>query len=150
VSLSQEVVMRPPEVFVRELSPQEGARLKSISKRAKYQAKRQRAMIVLASATLMSAPEIARLMRTDESHVRKVIHAFDEEGFDSLDPDYRGGRSSSRTPTTPTGTRWPPRWPSTSATATAPTATTGSSKPNADYSSPHEHQLQAQHSQTTH
>jgi hypothetical protein len=41
---------------------------------------------------LMSAPEIAGLMRTDESHVRKVIHAFNEEGFSSLDPDYRGGR----------------------------------------------------------
>jgi transposase len=90
--------MRPPEVFVRELSPQEGARLKSISKRAKYQVKRQRAMIVLASATLMSAPEIARLMRTDESHVRKVIHAFNEEGFSSLDPDYRGGRPKKMTP----------------------------------------------------
>ncbi len=90
--------MRPPEVFVRELSPEEGARLKSISKRAKYQAKRQRATIVLASATLMSAPEIARLMRTDESHVRKVIHAFNEEGFSSLDPDYRGGRPKKTTP----------------------------------------------------
>ncbi len=90
--------MRPPEVFVRELSPEEGSRLKSISKRAKYQAKRQRAMIVLASATLMSAPEIARLMRTDESHVRKVIHAFNEEGFSSLDPDYRGGRPKKTTP----------------------------------------------------
>jgi transposase len=90
--------MRPPEAFVRELSPQEGARLKQISKRAKYQAKRQRAMIVLASATLMSAPEIARLMRTDESHVRKVIHAFNEEGFSSLDPDYRGGRPKKMTP----------------------------------------------------
>jgi transposase len=90
--------MRPAEVFVRELSPREGARLKSISKRAKYQAKRQRAMIVLASATLMSAPEIARLMRTDESHVRKVIHAFNEEGFSSLDPDYRGGRPKKTTP----------------------------------------------------
>src|SRR5271165_3740682 len=89
--------MRPPEVFVRELSPQEGARLKQVSKRAKYQAKRQRAMIVLASATLMSAPEIARLMRTDESHVRKVIHAFNEEGFGSLDPDYRGGRPKKTT-----------------------------------------------------
>jgi transposase len=91
-------MMRPPEVFVRELSVQEGARLKSLSKRAKYQAKRQRAMIVLASATLMSASEIARLMRTDESHVRKVIHAFNEEGFDSLDPDYRGGRPKKTTP----------------------------------------------------
>ena len=78
--------MRPPEVFVRELSAQEGARLKSITKRAKYQSKRQRAMIVLASSTGMSAPQIAALVRTDESHVRKVIHAFNQEGFASLDP----------------------------------------------------------------
>jgi transposase len=90
--------MRPPEVFVRELSPGEGSRLKSISKRAKYQSKRQRAMILLASSTGMSAPQIAVLVRTDESHVRKVIHAFNEEGFGSLDPDYRGGRPKKTTP----------------------------------------------------
>jgi transposase len=95
---SREVVVRPPEVFVRERSPQEGARLKSISKRAKYQFKRQRAMILLASSTGMSAPQIARLVGTDESHVRKVIHAFDTEGFGSLDPDYRGGRPKKTTP----------------------------------------------------
>jgi transposase len=95
---SVEVVMRPPEVFVRELAPEEGARLKSISKRAKYQSKRQRAMIVLASSTGMSAPQIAAIARTDESHVRKVIHAFNEEGFGSLDPDYRGGRPKKTTP----------------------------------------------------
>ena len=40
-----EVVMRPPEVFVRELSPQEGNRLKRLSKTAKDQAKRDRALI---------------------------------------------------------------------------------------------------------
>ena len=90
--------MRPPEVFVRELSPEEGARLKSISKRARYQSKRQRAMILLASASGMSAPQIARVVRTDESHVRKVIHAFNERGFASLDPDYRGGRPRKTTP----------------------------------------------------
>src|SRR5437879_12445594 len=95
---SQEVVMRPPEVFVRELSPEEGARLKSISKRAKYQSKRQRAMIVLASSTGMSAPQIAGVVRTDESNVRKLIHAFHDEGFSSLDPDYRGGGSKKTTP----------------------------------------------------
>jgi transposase len=95
---SQEVVMRPPEVFVRELSPDEGARLKQVSKRAKYQSKRQRAMIVLASSTGMSAPQIAAVVRSDESHVRKVIHAFNEEGFASLDPDYRGGRPKKTTP----------------------------------------------------
>ena len=72
--------MRPPEVFVRELSPEEGARLKSISRRAKYQSKRQRAIFLLASSTGMSAPQIAALARTDESHVRKVIHAFTSGG----------------------------------------------------------------------
>lgn len=90
--------MRPPEVFVRELSPQEGARLKAISKRAKYQSKRQRAMILLAPSTGMSAPQIAAVVRTDESHVRKVIHAFNERGLGSLDPDYRGGRPKKTTP----------------------------------------------------
>src|SRR3954452_9172642 len=93
-----EVAMRPPEVFVRELSAQEGSRLKSISRKAKYQCKRQRAVILLASATGMSAPQIAAMARTDESHVRKVIHAFNTEGFSSLDPDYRGGRPKKTTP----------------------------------------------------
>src|SRR3954466_13515150 len=93
-----EVAMRPPEVFVRDLSPQEGARLKSISKKAKYESKRQRAIILLASATGMSAPRIAAMARTDESHVRKVIHAFNQQGFASLDPDYPGGRPKKTTP----------------------------------------------------
>jgi transposase len=93
-----EVAMRPAEVFVRELSAEEGSRLKSISKKAKYQSKRQRAMILLASSTGMSAPQIAGLVRTDESRVRKVIHAFNEQGFGSLDPDYRGGRPKKTTP----------------------------------------------------
>src|SRR5438552_15079413 len=93
-----EVVMRPPDVFVRELSPEEGLRLGNLSRKAKYQSKRQRAMILLASATGMSAPQIAELVRSDESHVRKVIHAFNEQGFHSLDPDYRGGRPRKTTP----------------------------------------------------
>src|SRR3954468_14059447 len=95
---SMEVAMRPPEVFVRALSPEEGARLKSISKKANYQSKCQRAIILLASSTGMPAPQIAAMARTDESHVRKVIHAFNERGFASLDPDYRGGRPKKTTP----------------------------------------------------
>jgi transposase len=93
-----EVVMRPPEVFVRELSLEEAEQLKRRSRRAKHQSTRVRAMILLASATRMSAPDIARLYRTDESHVRKVIHAFNDEGFDSLRPRYRGGRPKKTTP----------------------------------------------------
>ena len=37
-------------------------------------------------------PQIAAMWMTDESHVRRVIHEFNERGMASLDPDYRGGR----------------------------------------------------------
>lgn len=84
--------MRPPSVFVRELGPHEGQQLKRLSKRAGHAATRQRAMILLASATLMSPAEIARMLMTDESHVRKVIHDFNERGFDCLRPRFGGGR----------------------------------------------------------
>jgi transposase len=84
--------MRPPEVFVRELAPHEGQRLKRLSKQSKVASTRQRALILLASNTLMSAPEIARMLLTDESHVRKVIHDFNRHGWDSLRPRFRGGR----------------------------------------------------------
>ena len=84
--------MRPPEVFVRELAPLEGQRLKRLSRQSKVASTRQRALILLASNTLMSAPEIARMLLTDESHVRKVIHHFNQHGFESLRPRFRGGR----------------------------------------------------------
>src|SRR3954464_9167424 len=84
--------MRPAEVFVRELAPHEGQRLKRLSKQSRLASTRQRALILLASNTLMSAPEIARMLMTDESHVRKVIHEFNEHGFDSLRPRFGGGR----------------------------------------------------------
>src|SRR5207247_4425987 len=88
----EEVWMRPPEVFVRELAPHEGQRLKRLSKQSKLASTRQRAQILLASNTLMSAPEIARMLLTDESHVRKVIHDFNERGWESLRPRFGGGR----------------------------------------------------------
>ena len=84
--------MRPPSVFVRDLLPEEGNRLKRLSRKATSEAKRERALIVWASATKMSPQQIAALVATDESHVRKVIHAFNERGFSSLDPEARGGR----------------------------------------------------------
>lgn len=84
--------MRPPEVFVRELAPHEGQRLKRLSKQSKVAATRQRASILLASNALMSVPQIARMWMTDESHVRKVIHDFNERGFESLRPRFGGGR----------------------------------------------------------
>ena len=83
---------------MRELTLSEGERLQRLSRRTKHQFTRIRAMILLASATKMSASDIARLYRTDESYVRKVIHAFNEDGVDSLRPRYRGGRPKKTTP----------------------------------------------------
>lgn len=84
--------MRPPEVFVRPLSHSEAVRLKRMSTRAEHQSTRIRAAILLASNVKTPVPQIARMWLTDESHVRKVIHEFNEQGFDSLRPEYRGGR----------------------------------------------------------
>ena len=84
--------MRPPEVFVRPLEHAEAVKLKSRAKKAKHFATRERAAILLASNVGNSVPQIAAMWMTDESHVRKVIHDFNERGMASLDPDYRGGR----------------------------------------------------------
>jgi transposase len=87
-----EVVVRPPEVFVRSLAHEEAVALKRRAKRAKHSATRQRAAILLASSVGNSVPQIAAMWLTDESHVRRVIHDFNERGMASLDPEYGGGR----------------------------------------------------------
>jgi len=84
--------MRSPEVFVRPLAHGEAVALKTRAKKAKHFATRERAAILLASNVGTPVPQIAAMWMTDESHVRKVIHEFNERGLDSLDPDYRGGR----------------------------------------------------------
>ena len=87
-----EVAMRPPEVFVRPLSHEEAVRLKRLVKRSKHASTRERASIVLGSNAGVPAAAIAASWLTDDNHVRKVIHEFNERGFDSLRPNYRGGR----------------------------------------------------------
>ncbi|MFF3358151.1 IS630 family transposase [Streptomyces sp. NPDC002917] len=39
-----------------------------------------------------SAPDITSLMQVSADYVRDVIHAFNERGFESLDPKWSGGR----------------------------------------------------------
>jgi transposase len=90
--------VRPPEVFVRALEPAEARKLKRLATDGKHRSTRIRAMILLASATEMAAPQIAQLYLTDADHVRKVIHDFNDRGFGALDPDYRGGRPKTTTP----------------------------------------------------
>jgi DNA-directed RNA polymerase specialized sigma24 family protein len=88
---TREATMRQPSVFVRELRPQEGAQLKRIARTAKQFARRQRAQILLASATGMSAPQIAQVVGTDENQVRRVIHEFNTLGWESLRPRVGAG-----------------------------------------------------------
>jgi len=85
-------VARPPSVFVRELSPEEAVKLRRLSRGSKVFAVRLRAQILLASDTRSSAPEIARVLQTDENQVRRVIGEFNADGMASLRPPIGGGR----------------------------------------------------------
>jgi transposase len=85
------VVARKPEVFVRPVSMAEGQRLQRISRTAKDPVKLRRAIVVLMSAQGQPAPDIAHLLKVSVDYVRDVIHAFNERGFDALDPKWSGG-----------------------------------------------------------
>lgn len=83
---------RPASVFVRALLPDEAQQLRRVSRHSKVFALRQRAQIVLASDARSTAPEIARVLGTDENQVRRVIAEFNADGMASLRPPMGGGR----------------------------------------------------------
>jgi len=86
------VVARKPEVFVRELDPEQAQRLVRVSRTAKDRVRLRRAGMVLASLQGRSAPEIAMMFAAKEQTVRDVISAFNDRGFAALDP--KGHRGS--------------------------------------------------------
>ena len=75
-------------VRVREISDDEGNRLKRIVRRGSGSVVTwRRAQMVLSQAQGMSVPQIARLGFTSkEDRVRDVLHNFSADGFDSLYP----------------------------------------------------------------
>lgn len=75
-----------PEVFVRELDPEEAQRLVRVSRTARDRVRLRRAGMVLASLQGRSAPEIAVMFAAKEQTVRDVISAFNDRGFSALDP----------------------------------------------------------------
>lgn len=83
---------RRPDVFVRPLSMEEGRKLQRITRTAKDPVKLRRAIVVMMSGQGQSAPDITSLMQVSEDYVRDVIHAFNERGFDALNPKWSGGR----------------------------------------------------------
>src|SRR5664280_2678769 len=58
----------------------------------------RRAVMVRACADGARAPAIARLLAADPDTVRDVIHAFNDNGFDALDPHWGAGRPRRITP----------------------------------------------------
>lgn len=83
---------RKPGVFVRPVSLEEGRRLQRITRTAKDPVRLRRAIVVMMSAQGQAVRDITSLMQVGEDYVRDVIHAFNERGFDALDPKWSGGR----------------------------------------------------------
>lgn len=88
---------RQPEVFVRELTVEEGQRLRRISRTGKDRVRLRRATIVLASAAGRPVPDVAELFAASQRYVRQVIHDFNTHGFAALNPKWSGSRPAATT-----------------------------------------------------
>src|SRR6266542_4263375 len=91
--------MARPSLFIRPLEQGEMEFLAHLRK-SRRQALRQRAQILLASMVYTPVYQIALICQTDEAHVRRVIHAFNDYGFESLNPKVSTGRPQTFEPTT--------------------------------------------------
>jgi transposase len=80
-------------VQVRAIDNDEGNRLLRIVRRSSGSVVTwRRAQMVLLSAQGMDVPMIAKVTFTSPDRVRDVIHNFNADGFESLQPKYAGGR----------------------------------------------------------
>ncbi len=83
---------RKPSVFVRALSMEEGRKLQKITRTSKDPVRLRRAIVVMMSGQGQAVGDITSLLQVSDDYVRDVIHAFNERGFDALDPKWSGGR----------------------------------------------------------
>ena len=80
-------------VRVREITNDEGNRLLWIVRRSSGSVVTwRRAQMVLLSARGMDMATIVKVTFTSPDRVRDVLHNFNADGFDSLQPKYAGGR----------------------------------------------------------
>lgn len=92
------VVMRPPEVFVRELSVEEGQRLRSVSRRARYQFKDQRVMTPHGVSDGHGGSRDRRARRLCRVARGQGDPCLQRGGARLARPHYRGGRPKKTTP----------------------------------------------------
>ena len=94
--VAQTWVMSKP-LRVRRLFDHEGVEITRIVRRGggrsdKSIVRWRRALVVQASAGGNTVPVIAKLVSTSEDRVREMIHRFNDQGLQSLDPHWAGGR----------------------------------------------------------
>jgi transposase len=85
------MLARRPSVFVRPLSMDEGRRIQKITRTAKDPVRLRRAIVVMMSGQGQTVRDITSLLQVSDDYVRDVIHAFNERGFDALNPKWSGG-----------------------------------------------------------
>lgn len=76
-------------IYVRDITNEEGNRLKSILRRSNDAIRVKRAQIILASAQSMKVPEICDSFGFSRGYVSDVIHGFNSVGFQVLDSKYK-------------------------------------------------------------
>lgn len=79
-------------VKLRPISDVEGQTLVRVLRRSQDPIAQRRATCVLAAATGMKVPQIARNQWIDETLVRRILHAFNAQGLASLGNRYGKGR----------------------------------------------------------
>jgi len=79
-------------LYVRDLTLSEGQKLEKPMKYSRDPVAVHRAQILLASDQHFSARQVGMRLRFSERYVRKVIHAFNRHGLESVPRQWRGGR----------------------------------------------------------
>src|SRR5690242_5732721 len=82
---------RKPEIFLRDLDPDEAHRLVKIARSTRDRVRMRRAGMALASMQGRSVPEIAVMFAAKQETVRELINTFNDRGFSALDPKARRG-----------------------------------------------------------
>src|ERR1700687_2695523 len=69
-------------------------------RKSRRQSLRQRAQILMASMVYTPVYQVALICKTDEAHVRRVIHAFNDYGFETPNTKVGIGRPKTFEPAT--------------------------------------------------
>jgi transposase len=81
-------------IRVRDLTLEEGEKLRRVVRHGQDAIEFKRAQVILASAQGHSPPKISIITLTSEDYIRELIHAFNEHGMAVLKPKWGPGRPS--------------------------------------------------------